>query len=201
MRRRALVMTCVVPILVLSACGGGDDSEVEVSPIRSTSTPSASASPTAEPLPTTKAEAAMLQKTVLGSSVARTAEEKAVVEAWMTYWQAVSDTYADLEPSPDLDVARGKPQKDVLDYLNELRTKKLRSVGWTRDHVTKVQIVDGSASIADCAENFSFNVDRSDQPVQEPTPFYDLVGSLEQHDGRWIVTAVDSTDLDTDCRS
>ena len=125
---------------------------------------------------------------------------KAVVTAWMTYWQAVSDTYADLEPSPDLDVARGEPQTDVLDYLNELRTKKQRSVGWTRDHVTRIEIVDNAAVVADCAENFSFNVDEDGEPVQEVTPFYELRGSLQEEDGRWIVTAVDSTDRQEDCR-
>lgn len=198
MRRRVLAVVFVLPIVAVSACGGSEGSDIEIAPVESSSAPTPTPSET--PLPTTTPEAAELQVSVLGSSVAKTPEEKAVVTAWMTYWQAVSDTYADLEPSPDLDVARGKPQTDVLDYLNELRTKKQRSVGWTRDHVTRIEIVDGAAVVADCAENFSFNVDEDGEPVQEVTPFYELRGSLQEEDGRWIVTAVDSTDRQEDCR-
>jgi hypothetical protein len=74
MRCRLLSVLIVVPILALSACDGSEDTET-VEPVRTSSTSSASPTPTETPLPTTTPEAAKVAVSVLGSSVARTAEE------------------------------------------------------------------------------------------------------------------------------
>ncbi|MCL3818737.1 hypothetical protein [Aeromicrobium wangtongii] len=175
MRRRVLSTLVTVPILALSACGGRDDSD-SVKPVKSAK-PSASApaapaetptaTPSAEALPTTTPEAAEIAVSVLGSSAAKTADEKAAVDAWMTYWQAVSTSLNELEPAAGLDSARGEPLTETLDYLNELKTKNHRNVGWVRDHVLAVKVSGDTAAIRDCAENFSFVVDASNKPVED----------------------------------
>jgi hypothetical protein len=198
----------VVPILVLSACGGGSDDGDAIKPVESTKpsgspTPSATTAPTPTevPRPASTSEAAELGVTVLGTNAAKTPEEQAVVDAWMTYWKAVSQTYDTLEPAPGLDSARGKPLTDVLDYLNKLKTRNHRSVGWTRENVLKISVKGDSAAISDCAENFSFEVDGDNKPVQDVTPFYSTIGQLTKEDGRWVVTQLTSEGSSTDCRT
>ncbi|MCL3818738.1 hypothetical protein [Aeromicrobium wangtongii] len=203
---RRLPVLIAVPILVLSACGGSDE-PTTIKPVKTTSTPSAASTPTPTqtptevPLPTTTPEAAKVAVAVLGSSVAKTADEKAVVDAWMTYWQAVSATYDKLEPAPGLDQARGKPLTDVLDYLDQLKTKNHRSVGWTRDHVLAVGVEGDSAVMRDCSENFTFEVDAAGKPAEEVTPFYSIVAQLTRKDGRWLVTGLTTERRRQDCRS
>ncbi len=207
MRRRALATLFVAPIMVLSACGGASDEDA-VKPVESTKpttspTPSTTAAPTPSevPRPATTAEAAELGVTVLGTNAAKTPEEQAVVDAWMTYWRAVSQTYDTLAPAPGLDSARGEPLTSVLDYLNKLKTRGHRSVGWTRENVLKISVTGDSAAIRDCAENFSFEVDGANKPVQDVTPFYSTIGQLTKVDGRWVVTKLTSEGSSTDCRA
>ncbi|MRK01148.1 MULTISPECIES: hypothetical protein [Aeromicrobium] len=203
MKRRVLLIT--VPVLLLSACGGSDDTRTST-PARTTSaattspTQTEAPTPTETPLPTTTPEAAKVAITVLGSSVAKTAEEKSVVEAWMIYWDAVATTYDELEPAPGLDRSRGKPLKDVMDYLDLLKARNHRSVGWTRDHVLGVSVDGDSAVLRACSENFSFEVDADDNPVEDVTPFYWTTARLSRDDGRWILTSVDTDRLQQDCR-
>lgn len=202
MRRRVLAGLFVAPIVVLSACGGGSKgTDVEIAPIESAATPSPSASPSEAPLPTSTPEAAKLSEARLGSSVAKTAEEKAVVEAWTSYWKAVYQTYGDGEPAPGLDVARGAALDRALDYLNELKSKNRRSVGWTRINVTQIEITGDAATLRDCSDDFSFEVDESDTPVEEVVPFFENLGSLSKVDGEWKVTGVDVTALESSCTS
>jgi hypothetical protein len=204
MRRRVLSVMLVVPLMLSAACSGSDDEKAE--PVKTSSaaptTPEATTpSPTQVPLPTTTPEAVKLNTSVLGTSVAKTADEKAVVDAWITYWDAVSKTFGELEPAPGLDSARGKPVTDTLDYLNELKTKKRRSVGWTRDNVMAISVKGDTALIRDCAENFNFEVDANDEPVEKLVPFYLIRGKLTRDGDRWIVTTAETTYLDKDCRS
>lgn len=211
MRRRAMSVLIVVPTVLLSACGGGSAGSEGNEPVASsaapstvastTPTPTATSTPTEVPRPATTAQAAQLAESVLGTSVARTADEKAVVEAWMTYYDAVSKTYSELSPAPGLDSATGEPLKKVLTYLNTLKTKEHRSVGWSRDNILAVEVRGSSAALRDCAENFTFEVDSSGKPVEDVTPYYLIIGRLEKDGGRWVVTSTSSDGSDEDCRS
>jgi hypothetical protein len=202
MPRRCLSVLIAVAFL-LSACGGGsDDTAASPSPDPSepsTTTPAAP-TPAETPLPTVTAEAAKMAVAELGSSVADTAEEKAVVEAWMTYWKAVVKTYDDLVPAAGLASARGGPRDDVLSYLSTLKDEGRRSVGWTRENVLSVEVDGNSASLTDCAENFSFEVDAEGRPTEEVTPFYLETGQLTKDGDRWVVTGRTAKPMDRDCR-
>lgn len=207
MFRRLLSVLIAVPILALSACGGSDEPEA-VQPVTTTKpqsspTPSQTPTPTPSevPRPSTTPEAAKLAVTVLGTNVAKTPEERAVVAAWMTYWTAVSKTYDELEPAPGLDSARGKPLTQVLDYLDKLKARNHRSVGWTRENVLRIGVSGDSAVLTDCAENFSFEVDAAGKPTEKPSPYYSTLGQLTRDGDRWIVTTAESRGTDEDCRT
>jgi hypothetical protein len=162
---------------------------------------SADASPNGSPdLPEDPLMARNLHTAVLGRNAARTPEEKAVVSAWMDFWQGAADTYYRYEPTDQFDrVARGKAREDVLDYLARVKAKKQRVVGWSRDNVRSVRVDGDRATVHDCTKNFTFTVDAEAEPVTRPTPYYDVTGTLEKVDGQWTVVRQTSRDLAKSC--
>ncbi len=194
-RQRMVSVLLVAPLIFMSACGG-DKPEKKLPPIK-TASPTASATPDA--LPTTREEAKTLHLSVLGKSAANSDDERDVVEAWMTYWQATADTYFDLKPSPKLNVAKGDAVIGVLNLLAKLKAKDERIVGWARDNVTNVRVSGDAASVRDCTENFTFSINAKDKPIDEPTPFYESTGEFKKEGGKWIVTDFTSKDATTSC--
>lgn len=168
-----------------------------------TSTPSASPidpDPTPRRLPTNREEALGLHLAVLGTSVADTAEEEAVVDAWMTFWQGVADTYYLYRPSPKFEqVARGAARRDILSYLATLKRDNERVMGWARENITEVTVDGSTARIVDCTKNFTFRVDAEGEPLTKPTRFYDTRGTLERSGDGWVVTSYTSRDLKVSC--
>jgi hypothetical protein len=208
MRCRPMITVLVVPVLALSACRGAGEADGEeprtptasASPSRTAQTPAPA--PADVPRPATTAEAAELGVVVLGVNAARTPEEQAIVEAWMRYWAAVAQTYDQLEPAPGLEEsARGRPLTDVLDRLDDLRSRNHRSAGWTRQNVLEVVVDGDTAVLRDCAENFAFEVDSSNRPTEEVVPFYSTLAQLTKDGDRWVVTAAESQELEEDCRA
>lgn len=110
------------------------------------------------------------------------------------------DTYADVKPNAKLDVARDKALTEVLDYLNEIKSKQHRIVGWARINVTKIEVTGDAAIVRDCVDDFIFELDESGQPLGEVTPVYETLGSLEKQDGRWLVTVADSKAIEESCK-
>ena len=94
--------------------------------------------------------------------------------AWMTYWQGATDTYyaAHSVPRPWRPRHRGQARAAVLDYLGgsaEAKQQRGRRLGpgTTSRSVT----VDGdTATVRDCTENFTFNVDADGDAVTNPDP-------------------------------
>jgi len=177
--------------------------------------PSASAQPSGQPsgqptdratrtprLPHDRTAAAALHTSVLVRSAAGSSEEQAVVRAWMDYWQAASDTFYFLRPTPELRaVARAQALSSVVGYIGTLKADKHRVVGWAKDNVTDVTIHGDKAAVRDCTANFTFSVDVDGDPVTRPTPFYDVTGTLVKENGRWYVTRTHSRDLTSSCLS
>ena len=151
-------------------------------------------------LPTTRIEAANLHYAYLGRNAASSASEQAVVDAWMSYWQGAADTYYLYRPTALFtSVARSSARSDVLDYLDKLKKKNERVVGWSIDNVTSVSIDADTATVRDCTENFTFSVDRESEPVSRVTPYYDVTGTLKRVDGGWTVVTQKSLDQQKSC--
>ena len=215
-RGRTLPAVLVLAFTALAGCDdpiGPDastatptDTPVSGSPTGSesaTPTQTPTASPTGEPtdLPRSQVRAAVLHTAALGQSSARTAEEKAVVTAWMGYWQAATNTYFYArEPQTLTRYAADAALKDVRDYQASLKAKHERVVGWARDNVTKVAVDGNRATVRDCTENYTFNVDEEGAPqTNKMVPWYDARGVLEKRQGRWVVTEASSRKLQKSC--
>ena len=193
---------------VLTGCGGddtaGDGPTSSPSPSATpspspsdTPTPSdtPSSTPSADPtrLPTSQLEAAALHTAVLDSSVARTAEQKAVVAAWMRYWQAAADTYYYAKEDPALArSATGEARASVVRYMRQKKAARNRIVGWARDNVTDVRVDGSRATVRDCTKNYTFTIDEEGEPVTRPDPWYDATGQLAKSGGTWKVVSLDS---------
>ena len=224
MRRSTVPAALALALVTLTGCNDSSRSEPSAAtasseaPSPSTSSaaprPDESASAEAEEgptapetadgvrLPTSQVAAASLHKAVLGESSASTAEEKAVVDAWMTYWQGAADTYYLYKESADFKrVARGRARSDILEYAERLRSHKRRVVGWARDNVTAVKVEGDTATVRDCTKNFTFSVDEEGEPLTRPDPWYDVTGTLEKSQGAWTVTQQRTKVLKESCLS
>jgi hypothetical protein len=169
----------------------------------STDSTGSSASPSDTPsLPNDRIQAANLHIAILDQNAASTDEEKAVVRAWMAYWQGAADSYYLYHPTDGFTkVARGSARSSVISYLDKVKAKRQRVVGWARDNVTKVDVNGDTATVRDCTKNFTFTVDDEAEPLTRPTPYYDVTGTLRKEQGRWTVTKQHSRALNHSCLS
>jgi hypothetical protein len=211
-RSRILPAVLVSFVVVLAGCSDkpAATSTATATPSATSSASSSAASPTdsptrspgssATPLPRSQIRAAVLHIALLGRSPATTAEEKAVVAAWMGYWQAVTNTYYYQRAPRDLTrFAHGPALESVQAHLKALKAGRNRGVGWARDNVTRVQVTGSRATVRDCTENYTFNVDEEGSSLTRPVPWYDLTGTLEKRAGRWVVTDYTSKNLVRSC--
>ena len=221
-RHRSLPAVLLLSLTAVAGCSGGSPqggptaggttgASASPSPSPSAATPTATDQPsgsssappseaTPSTLPNDRLEAASLHTAVLGQNAASTAEERAVVDAWMSYWQGAADTYYSYKVTPEFaKVARGKARSDILDYLADLKAKKQRVVGWARDNVTAVKVDGNTATVRDCTKNFTFSVDADGDPLTNPTPYYDVTGTLAKSQGQWTVVRQRSRELNASC--
>jgi hypothetical protein len=224
--RRGRVLPALVALGVLALAGcedpvGPDASSDAPTGVPASESPTASASPTSTPspgtpnasptasptagsqdLPRSQVRASLLHTAALGRNAASTPEEKAVVTAWMGYWQAATDTYFYGRPPQQLTrFAAGDALKAVRDTLARQKAMQHRAVGWARDNITDVQVTGGRATVQDCTENYTFDVDEEGAPATTPTPWYGANGTLEKRAGRWVVVQANSKKLYKSCLS
>ncbi len=219
---RTLPVVLLLSVIALSGCSSGASkdgtstassadttsaastaSDSPSSPSETSPSTPAPTTPSGEPgFPRDRIEAASLHTAVLGQSVAKTREEKAVVDAWMAFWQGTADTYYYYRPTKAFDaVARKDARRSILGYLSDLKKQDQRVVGWAKDNITSVEVTGNTATVRDCTENFTFTVDKEIEPLTRPTPFYDATGKLEKVDGVWTVVKQSSKDLNKSCLS
>jgi hypothetical protein len=221
-RHRTLPAVLLLSVLALAGCNDTDSASSPSTDASSTGSGSPSDSPTGSPtasptgtstgspdtasaspsphFPTVRIQAARFHAAVLDRNAAKGPQEQAVVDAWMGYWQAVTNTFYYAKPVPKLDdYSTGSARTGVLKYLGQLKGRQQRVVGWARDNVTKVEVDGDRATVRDCTKNFTFSVDEEGTPVTRPTPFYDVSGTLEKREGRWLVTTAVTKNLKASC--
>jgi hypothetical protein len=209
-RRSTLPAALAVSLVALTGCNNGTTT-AEPAATASSSSPLVSSSPTSSvsasgsagpseapadlegvgsaEFPTDRLRAASMHKAVLGKSAAGTAEERAVVDAWMSYWQAAADTfYLEKETAAFRQVARGQARSSIVDYMKVQRADGLRVVGWALDNVTSVEVDGDTATVRDCTRNNTFSVDQEVEPMSVADPWYDVTGTLQKSQGAWTVT-------------
>jgi hypothetical protein len=219
-RGRVLPAMVAAGVLALAGCEdpvGPDASSDEPTAEPSRESPSASASPTSTPspgtpqaspsagtqdLPRNQVRASVLHTAALGRNAAGTPAEKAVVTAWMGYWQAATDAYFYGRPPQRLTrFAAGPALTAVTDTVARQKAQQTRSVGWARDNIMQVQVTGDTATVQDCTENYTFDVDEEGAPATTPTPWYGVNGTLKKQAGRWVVVEANSKKLYKSCLS
>jgi len=158
------------------------------------------ARPVPDHLPTVRIEAANLHYAYLDRNAAGDAEEQAVVDAWMSYWQGTADTYYLQRPTALFSaVARGEARSKVLDYMREKKAADERVMGYSIENVTSVQVDGTTATLRDCTKSFTFTVDRESEPLSRVMPFYDTTGMLEKTGGKWTVVDYEDKAMRKSC--
>jgi hypothetical protein len=217
-RHRTLPAVLLLSVLALAGCSDADSTSSPSTDASTTGTGSPTGSPTESPtetptgtsdtasaspsphFPTVRIQAARFHAAVLDRNAATSPQEKAVVDAWMGYWQAVTNTFYYAKPVPKLDdYSTESARTGVLKYLGQLKGRQQRVVGWARDNVTSVKVDGDRATVRDCTKNFTFSVDEEGTPVTRPTPYYDVSGTLERHGDRWLVTKAVTKNLSSSC--
>lgn len=153
-------------------------------------------------LPRSRIQAANLHNAYLGRNAAATAEERAAVTAWLSYWQGAADTYYLYRPTELFEsVARGRARRTVETYLADLKRRHWRVMGWSVQNVTAVRVTGDRATLRDCTESFTFQVDNESEPISRVTPYFDTRGTLRKTDGSWTVVDYRDRAMQRSCLS
>ena len=184
--------------------GGSSPSEDPRATAAPSGSPEAARSvrPTGVPanLPRSRIQAANLHNAYLGRNAADTAEEQAAVTAWLSYWQGAADTYYLYRPTELFEsVARGRARQTVEGYLASLKRRHWRVMGWSVQNVTAVKVTGDRATLRDCTESFTFQVDNESEPISRVTPYFDTTGTLERTGGKWTVVDYRDRAMERSC--
>lgn len=145
------------------------------------------------------------QGVVLASSVAASAQEKAMVSLAVRYFEFTMRTQ--LDPTTRLDsktlagLAQGAPASALAKYVASLRTKKAQTVGWMSVNVTQIVSEVGGADpeqrsglLSLCIDNGSFDARTSDgQALETAEPAYQSLLGAQLTPKGWRVTSWTST--------
>ncbi len=190
MRRMPLLVLAIALVLALAGCGEdkpskklgtlGDDTETSATPDPSTATPDAG---------TTRFDD-QGHEAIRGHIDATTEDEKAVADAWMSYWQSRADSYAGAKVDTDLGrYATGTAVTDVVKYVAMLRSRKLTTVGDSKYDVSDIAIKGDNATLSSCATNKSLDQYADGTPAEQPVPAFAVKGVLAQEGGAWRVVS------------
>ena len=125
-----------------------------------------------------------------GTNVASTPKEKAVAEAWFTYWEELVRVLG--EPDPVgvrlRGLARGQALHGPLRYAKELAEGDLRLGGGAIATLSKVDIADGKAVVRGCIRTSMLEVDAANNPVEKlDHPWLATEHTLQSDGVEWFV--------------
>ena len=201
MRPMPLLVLAIALVLALAACGE-DSSSKKVQPLGDDTESSASPDPgaTGSPSPAATPFDDQGNDALRGKIEASTAEENAVVDAWMSYWASRAKSYGQVKVDPDLGrYAAVSAVSDVVQYVAYLKNKKLHTVGDARYDIRDIAIKGKAATLFSCAENKSLDRYADGTPGEQPMPFFSVKGELVKNGGAWRVVSVPVTKVPT-CR-
>jgi hypothetical protein len=119
-------------------------------------------------------------------------EQRAVVDAWLAYWQVRMDAFArpEVDPTALGEVAQGDAASQVVAYVDYLEQNELTTEGDLRFDVSKVRIRGSSARLESCVANQSVDRRANGRAAEPLTPFYEFQGHLTRVSDAWAVTRV-----------
>lgn len=119
-------------------------------------------------------------------------QQRAVVDAWLAYWQVRLDAFAapELDPTALGEVAQGDAVSQVVSYVDYLQRNDLRTEGDLRFDIGGVRVRGGQARLQTCVTNQSVDIRANGRPAEPLTPFYEFEGHLTRVSEGWAVTRV-----------
>lgn len=184
---RLLVTWCAVGLLLLTACGGGEE------PSRTLDLDgegAESAAPEAGNEPSEAPDEPREGELTRSANAASTPEEEAVAEAWFTYMEEFVRVVGTPDPSGFrlMDLAQGRALGDSLAYAGDLAADGHRLGGGMIATVLGVEVMDRKAVVRGCLRSTMVEVDAQDAPVAEmKNPWIESEHELSMAGDGWIV--------------
>lgn len=206
------VVPVAAAVLLLAGCGSGSSGGSGLPTVGASSgTTTAPASPTetADPTPTVDPSPwtalptrdvgpnkGVYSGAVLGTSVADSPEELAAVDAWLSFWVYLTDAGYEVrvDKAELAKVASGAAANNIETYVKGLKAKQRRTIGWVSLNVTQVTVRNGVALMKGCADNGTYDVDRtSGKRLERGSVAFDTEAAARQVSGSLVVTSSGST--------
>jgi hypothetical protein len=116
--------------------------------------------------------------------------EEEVAAAWFAYWDVRLPAFntARLDADALGEVARDQAVTEVVDYVAYLAEKGYHTEGDLKIGITEIEVHGDIAGVRACMQNKSVDRDAGGTAVEDVTPYYNHVGTLEKVGGTWLVT-------------
>lgn len=212
-RPRRLLVVAMLSTLVLSGCGGSEDSGLAeaTGEVTASSTPMPTPSPTPSPTvsatPSDDAPANPLgwrapaaddrpdqegSDLYLGRFPERVTgpEQLAAAEAFLRFWRVRLELgeKAELDPAAIGEVATGEAAQNTIALIEGIQRRNGSIQGDVVMHIEGVQLQDTRATVRACMENLTTDRDADGEPTETLTPFYTMSADLVRQGEAWRMT-------------
>ncbi len=193
MARRANALVSVGALVLIGALAGCGEEEKSPAPTLGGDPTTESSSTPTEPSGSADAEQPFDDKGAeihRGRVTADNAAEEEVADAWFAYWGVRLPAFhaAELDADALGTVAQDQAVTEVVEYVAYLSDKGYHTEGDLKIGITDIEIRGNIAGIQACMENKSVDRDANGDEIEDVTPYYNHVGTLEKVGGTWLVT-------------
>jgi len=191
MRTGRATAAAVALLATLAACSSDEGSGIPEADGAPTASASATPTPTAPTTqPTADGDTPPSSGVVLGANPASGADEQAVVDAVLAYWNEVYRTYeqAEVDRTALAAVARGAAFQGPADYAALLQRRDVRQQGGAILGVQSVEVDGRSAEVVSCFRNEALNFDADGEPAAVLMPFFVVRNVVTQQGPDWRVS-------------